>query len=88
MPGAWKEDPVHCREVHSLDLTFLQMMGRSLAGHLEGEVRSGGPGGSTRAGSDVSRKQHLISTQRLSSRLTTWTLGPQSDLPSDCSPAN
>lgn len=37
--GAWKADPVHCREAHSLDLTFLQGMGTSLARHWEGKVQ-------------------------------------------------
>lgn len=38
VPGAWKADPVHCSKGQLLDLTLLQVMGRSLAGQPEAEV--------------------------------------------------
>ena len=75
--GGWRAQALSiAAKVQSRDLTLVQMMGGSLAGHLGGEVWRVW-GYSSRAGSgDISKKRHWYPTQGLSSRMATWSTGP------------
>lgn len=89
MPGAWKADSVDGSEPQPLELTLSQMIGGSLAGQPEGEVRRVRRG-SIRAGKgDVSKKPDPMFSLR--TELQNGLLGHgalQPDLPSHDSPAN
>lgn len=82
MPKAWKADPVHCSKEQSLGLTWVQMMGGSLARHLDGEGQRLWRDRSRAGTGDISKKEHLVSNLRpelQNGRLGHWAL--QSELP-------